>query len=185
LKSILHAPAFFLPLIFVGSLFGCLAPATPALVPFDRYAAPDVELFDATGSAHLLSEFRGKVVLVNFWASWCYLCVGELPDIQALQEKFRDRMVVLGVGVRDSREALEKAEKRRHTNLPLYLDPEGRLLEAFGGSELPTSVVLDPEGRWVIFPDPANGRPVARVQGPRSWNMAGTHAAIERLLFEK
>jgi thiol-disulfide isomerase/thioredoxin len=118
-----------------------------------------------------LSEFRGKVVVLNFWATWCTACLAEIPDLVALQRKLGDPVAVLGValdGVPDEdgesegdeaksgkpntsvkavRAKVERAVKARGINYTVLLDPKGSVGGQYNGGELPTTVILDPEGR--------------------------------------
>jgi peroxiredoxin len=93
-------------------------------------------------------DWKGKVVLVNFWATWCPPCLAEIPDLIALQDKYRDEVVVIGVSEDEgSIDAVKRFAEDRKINYPIVMaTPE--LQQLFPGViALPTTFVLDPEGR--------------------------------------
>ena len=156
------------------STSGSLAPPPATRVPdFTRPPAPDFTLHGLDGKAVSLSKFKGKTVLLNFWATWCTACLAEIPDLVALQEKLGSRVVIIGValdGVPDEdgdtpgsetseksqkqghsanavRAKVERAVKLRRINYPVLLDPKNSVGGRYNGGELPTTVILDAEGR--------------------------------------
>jgi thiol-disulfide isomerase/thioredoxin len=114
----------------------------------DRTPVPDFTLTDLSGRTLISSEWRGKVVLINFWATWCLPCRVEIPDLVELQEKYRDELIV--VGVSEDEDGLDKVQafaKEHKVNYPIVMvTPE--LRKIFPNIEaLPTTFVLDREGR--------------------------------------
>lgn len=96
------------------------------------------------------ADWQGKVVVVNFWATWCPPCKAEIPDLVALQDKYRDQLLVIGVSEDESSPGAVRAfMAEHHVNYPVVMStPEVR--EAFPGvAALPTSFVIDPDGRVV------------------------------------
>jgi len=96
------------------------------------------------------TELRGKVVLVNFWATWCPPCRAEIPDLVALQAQYRDRLQIIGVSQDEgSIEVVKRFAEQQRMNYPIVMmTPE--LEKAFAGiSALPTSFLIDREGRIV------------------------------------
>jgi peroxiredoxin len=115
----------------------------------DRKKAPDFTLKDANGAAVKLSDYRGKVVLLNFWATWCGPCKIEIPWFMEFEQKFKDRgFAVLGVSMdEDGWEAVKPYLENRKVNYRVVLgdDTVGNL---YGGIEsLPTTFVIDRDGR--------------------------------------
>jgi thiol-disulfide isomerase/thioredoxin len=114
-------------------------------------APTDVPAFtvtDLTGRTMSSRDWKGKVVLVNFWATWCPPCLAEIPDLIALQDKYRDEVVVIGVSEDEgSIDAVKRFAEDRKINYPIVMaTPE--LQQLFPGViALPTTFVLDPEGR--------------------------------------
>jgi peroxiredoxin len=121
-------------------------PATGAAAPS---AAPDFELTASDGKVIRLADLRGKVVLLNFWATWCPPCKAEMPDLNALQRKYgADRdFVVLGVNDEESAADVIAFAQREGIAFPLLLDPDGRVIEKlFDVRYLPTSMIIDRDG---------------------------------------
>jgi len=109
---------------------------------------PGFELKALDGTTHRLDEYRGKVVLLNFWASWCPPCLAELPGIQRLADHLADeRFQVLLINVGESSFKVAKFLRLVGVRLPSLLDPDGATFRAWGGSIYPTSFILDAEGR--------------------------------------
>jgi len=95
------------------------------------------------------AALRGKVVLVNFWATWCPPCRAEIPALIELQEKYRDRLQIIGISEDEDLEDVHAYVKKMGINYPVVMaTPE--LTAAYGGvAALPTTFVIDPEGRIV------------------------------------
>lgn len=132
--------------------------------------APDIPFFDANGVPHRLSEYRGKVVLLNFWASWCPACIMEMPGLDRLQATLGgDHFVVLAVSQDAGGAALVSRffESRKLEHLSVFIDDQRRLGLAFDQEMLPTSVLLDSEGREA-----------GRLIGPADWASPGAIAFI-------
>ncbi|MCI0813763.1 MAG: TlpA family protein disulfide reductase [Chloroflexi bacterium] len=116
--------------------------------------APDFEISDFDGSRHTLSDFRGQVVYVNFWATWCGPCLIEMPDIAALQEEFGDDLAIITVNRRESLDAAQTYFE----NLPLLdggtgvsftvdgMDPDDTLFDLYSALAMPSSFFVDPDG---------------------------------------
>ena len=121
---------------------GELSPA-----PVSASAPVELGLPDLEGRERGLEEFRGKVVLVNFWASWCTPCIQEMPSIQRLAELMRDRpFAVIGVNVAERERRAKAMAERLGIGFPVLLDREGEVFHRWGGTVLPTTYVLDGAG---------------------------------------
>jgi thiol-disulfide isomerase/thioredoxin len=133
-----------------------------ALTAAKSIYAGDFTLGAIDGRAARLSDFRGKVVLVNFWATWCTACVSELPELIVLQKNHNDHLEILGVSLdfvpdEDNREppstpeGIRKKVARtvtlRGINYPVLLDEKNAVGSRFNGGELPTTVIIDAQGR--------------------------------------
>lgn len=114
-----------------------------------RSPAPEVafRLFD--GSEATLADFRGTPVVLNFWASWCPACVAEMPSFQAVHEELGDRVLFLGLDVQDSRRAADAFVAQSGVDYLLGEDPQGAILQAFGGIAMPTTIFIDADGNVV------------------------------------
>ena len=110
---------------------------------------PQFTLNDLTGKSWTFSDLRGKVVLVNFWATWCPPCRKEIPDLETLYERFQSKgFVILAI----SDEELAKVQpfmQERKVTFPVLLDPERKVNDLFIVSGIPKSFVYDREGKFV------------------------------------
>jgi cytochrome c biogenesis protein CcmG, thiol:disulfide interchange protein DsbE len=119
------------------------APVSPAVPP------PDFELTTADGQVIRLADLRGKVVLLNFWATWCPPCKAEMPDLEALHVKYGVEHDFLVLGVNDRENAVDVAAfaRRERISFPLVIDRDGRVIEKiFKVRYLPTSLIIDRDG---------------------------------------
>jgi thiol-disulfide isomerase/thioredoxin len=112
--------------------------------------APEFQLSGLDGKPISLAVARGKIVLLNFWASWCGPCRAEVPDLVELQERYKDRLQVIGLVVDDDdMDAIHKFVKDFDINYPVAISPVELRVEYGGIPALPTSFVLDTQGRVV------------------------------------
>jgi thiol-disulfide isomerase/thioredoxin len=113
-------------------------------------AAPDFKLGDLDGKPLTLAAAHGKVVLLNFWATWCGPCREEIPDLIALQARYKDNLQIIGISVDDDEaDIVKKVVAQTGINYQVAMaSPEVRM-EYGGVTALPTSFVLDTEGRVV------------------------------------
>jgi cytochrome c biogenesis protein CcmG/thiol:disulfide interchange protein DsbE len=110
------------------------------------YLAPDFELLDFEGRAVRLSDFRGKPVLLNFWATWCPPCRKEMPDLERFHEQYGDKIAVLGINWNDPpAEALEFL-KSYEVTYPNAVDRDGKVFVGYQLVALPTSFWIDEAG---------------------------------------
>ena len=118
-----------------------------------RKSAPDFSLKDANGHTVRLSDFRGRVVLLNFWATWCTPCQAEIPWFIELQQKYQaDGLTVLGVSMDDDGwKAVRPFLAARHINYPILLGNE-EVSQLYGGIEsLPTTLLIGRDGRTEFY----------------------------------
>ena len=108
--------------------------------------ASDFEITLSDGTAFKLSEQRGKVVLVNLWATWCPPCVAEMPDLQKLSEDYAEELVVLGVNVGDTAEDAAAFMEENGYTYPVAMDTTGEVFAAYGVRAFPTTFMIDREG---------------------------------------
>jgi len=121
-----------------------------------------------------LSELRGKVVVVNFWASWCLECRPEMPVLENLHRELASRgLAIVGVNAREEARAITRYAKQLGLTFPLVLDPAGKINDLYGVIGLPTTFVVARDGRAVAF-----------AVGPRPWGSPPARALLETLLAE-
>jgi thiol-disulfide isomerase/thioredoxin len=133
--------------------------------------------FSATtvdGHALSLESLRSRVVLLNFWASWCLECRAEMPALEQLHRDYASRgLTVLAVNFREAPGTVRRYARELGLTIPLLMDPSGAITKSYGVIGLPASFLI---GR--------DGRAVARAIGPREWASVEARALIESLLME-
>jgi thiol-disulfide isomerase/thioredoxin len=131
---------------------------------------PDFAFTDKAGQSLSIAGFRGQVVLLNIWATWCAPCVKEMPALDRLQAKLAaDRAVVIALSIdRGGLEAvLPFYERMGLTHLGIFLDPPSKSWPAFRIKALPATILIDPEGREV-----------GRIEGAVEWDAPEAVALI-------
>lgn len=117
--------------------------------------APDFSLQDSDRNV-ALNEFRGQVVVLNFWATWCPPCIEELPSLISLQDRARSKgVVVVGISIDVDQDAYHRFLKQRNVNFLSVRDPERRIAELYGVHGWPETYIIDRQGlvrRKVIGP---------------------------------
>jgi len=109
--------------------------------------APDFTLRSNTGKNLKLSEFRGQVVLLNFWASWCGPCRQEMPELEKLQKRYAKLgFTVLGVNVEEDSSAAKKMLREVRVSFPVLFDTTNSASQLYQVSAMPTTVIIDRDG---------------------------------------
>lgn len=127
----------------------------------DSSPAPDLALNRLEGGNVHLSDYKGKWVLLNFWATWCPPCVEEMPSMEDFSKKFKSKnMVVLGVSVdRGNPDKVKKFVKQHGITFEIFHDPESSASNKYGVNSLPSTFVINPKGMIV-----------SQAEGMREWN---------------
>lgn len=117
----------------------------------------------------------GRVVLINFWASWCPPCVEEIPSLSRLHRDMKDRgLEIYGVNMKESAKEIAIFRHNHNIEFPILLDLNGILMEQWGYETLPTTVILDGEGKMRFL-----------AMGYIDWDDTGVRRQIESLLNER
>jgi thiol-disulfide isomerase/thioredoxin len=150
-----------------------LAQSGHDLTPLPRsVVAPPLQAPDLQGKVWNLAELRGRVVLLNFWATWCPPCRAEMPSLQQLAEIYGpEQLVVLAVNVGEGPRRIRQYLQSTGLSLNVLLDPQMEISRAWGASALPTTYLID-----------AEGRPRQRVRGEMDWSGREAAALVESLL---
>lgn len=143
--------------------------------PEEGFLAPDFSLPDLGGKSVTLSDFRGKVVLLNFWATWCPPCRREIPSLKRLYQLRKDRefeIVAVSVDKTSSSQVASFAANYQ-MSFPVLVNPRGDVGQRYWTRAIPSSFLVDKKGiiRW-------------KVAGARDWDDAQTLAKIDQLLSE-
>lgn len=167
---------WFLILLTPLLLFGCDdsnsdQPLTK--VSSESQVATDFNLMNMQGEQVSLSQYRGKVVILNFWATWCPPCREEMPSMERLYQKHKDRgLVMLAVNIEENgKKAVSQFLKKTPYSFPILLDSRGVVQNAYGVFRFPESFIID-----------RNGVVVKKVIGGRDWTSNSTVELIELLL---
>lgn len=153
-----------------GTLFSSLGiqeitPPTEAL---------DFTLKNLEGSEISLEDFEGKVVFLNFWATWCGPCREEMPSMEKLWQRFKEEaFVILAVDLREEKEEVNSFMKDYGLTFSVLLDSRGEVANNYGIRAIPTTFLIDSEGRIV-----------GKALGARDWASEDAFDLIEHLLLE-
>ena len=137
------------------------------------YAAPDFTLPDLEGKLFRLSDFRGRVVFLNLWATWCPPCRMEMPSMEALYRRLQGRDFVMLAVAEDEGGAAAVRPFVRDAGItfPVLLDPSGTLSPRFGATGYPETFIID-----------RNGQVVNHTIGPAEWDSEQMVAYFKQLL---
>jgi peroxiredoxin len=133
---------------FVVLLFVLIAPAHALeLKPWTGGATPALELSDLDGKVHRLADYRGRAVLVNFWATWCEPCRAEMPSFERLRASEAQRVTVLAVNLAEPESRIRKFLDATPVRYPILLDRDGTTARAWQARMLPATYVIGPDGK--------------------------------------
>lgn len=111
--------------------------------------APAISMTDFEGTTFDLSDYRGKPLVVNFWASWCPSCVAEMPEFEQVHKATDGKVGFLGINQSDSIDAAKDLARKTGVTYRLAIDPQGQIFQAFGGAGMPTTVFIDADGNVI------------------------------------
>lgn len=148
---------------------------TNEIAPQSGFLAPDFTFPDINGSSVSLSQFKGKVVFLNIWATWCGPCRIEMPAMEKLHQKFKNEdFVILAVSIdRQGASVVIPFMEELELTFPVLLDPNSTIQNIYMVSALPSSFIIDKTGRIA-----------ARVTGARDWFGSDTIETFEYLIRE-
>ena len=131
-----------------------------------------INLKDINGKNISLSDFKGKIVFLNFWTTWCPTCRIEVPSMEKLHQKFKNKdFAIVTVNLRESASKVKAFSKKFKLTFTALLDSTGEVGASFGIRAIPTTYILDKTGRII-----------GRVNGPREWDSKAAIALFENLM---
>jgi DsbE subfamily thiol:disulfide oxidoreductase len=141
----------------------------------DRPAAPDFTLPDPAGTKKSLKDYRGKVVMLAFWATWCEYCREEIPAIESLYRDYKGKgLEIVAINIKDKRDDALAFIKKNKITYPVLMDPEGEVGLLYGAYATPTVYLIDRKGAVL-----------ARQWGPAGWNSPAARKLIGELVEQK
>ena len=141
----------------------------------DRMVAPDFTLPGADGRKVSLKDFQGKVVFLNFWATWCESCREEMPSMDRLYREFKGKgLEIVAVNVKEKRQDALAFARELKLTYPVLTDPEGEVGLLYGAFGLPATYLIDRKG--VVL---------ARMFGPADWYSPAARTLFKSLLEQK
>jgi len=137
--------------------------------------APDFSLQDLNGKKFGLNQFKGKVIFINFWATWCGPCKEEMPSMEVLHQQFKEKkFILLAVSVDYGDQKLVKEFINRYQyTFPVLIDPKCNTLDLFQVKGIPATFLIDKKGRMI-----------GKAIGPRDWKSPEV-ASLINLLIQK
>jgi len=167
LKVTILVISLYLPLSTVAQEIQSIRPLSP-------YMAEDIMFRDMDGAPHHLHDFKGKPVILSFWASWCAPCLVEMPMLNRLQKQMGDKITILPIAIENQGPGAVHLffEKARIRYLPVYVDTMHRALSIYKVRALPTSFLIDPEGNIV-----------GKVEGAIAWDSPEIQSYLEKILM--
>jgi peroxiredoxin len=136
---------------------------------------PDIELKDLNGATTKSSDFRGKIVFLNFWTTWCPSCRYEMPSLEKLHTKFKERdFVVVAIDIQAPAHSVKEFFKEYKLTFIALLDSQGKAADLFGIGSIPTTFILDKRGRII-----------GGAVGARKWDSKESEALFDYLVSQE
>ncbi|MFB3884768.1 MAG: TlpA family protein disulfide reductase [Thermodesulfobacteriota bacterium] len=135
--------------------------------------APDFCLESLKGEKSELKDFKGKVVFLNFWATWCGPCKEEMPSMERLHQQFKGKeFTFLSISVDyEGKNSVKRFIERARYTFPVLLDPECSMLDPYDIKRIPTTILID-----------RNGKMIGKFTGPTNWNSREMVLLVDTLL---
>ena len=132
----------------------------------------EINLKDINGNNVSISDYRGKIVFLNFWTTWCPTCRIEMPSMEKLHQKFKNKdFAMVTINLQESASQVKAFFKELKLSFTALLDSTGEVGTSFGIRAIPTTYILD-----------KGGRIIGQVSGPREWDSRAAIALFENLI---
>ncbi|MBF0275699.1 MAG: TlpA family protein disulfide reductase [Nitrospinae bacterium] len=143
--------------------------------PKERLLAPDFTLYNLKGEKVSLSQLRGNIVLLHFWATWCKGCREEMPSLQKVMEMYGDKgFKVFTINIdRGDKDKILTFMEHHHVNLPVLLDTENNVRKKYEILGLPTGYLIGKDGKFI-----------GKIMGERNWTSEKGRSVISSLLLD-
>jgi len=139
------------------------------------FAAPDFTLESDDGKHYRLADYHGKVVMINFWATWCPPCRREMPSMERMWKKIKGKGIqVFAINVGEDADTIFEFRGSYPVTFPILMDKDGRIVKQYPVTGLPTTYIIDPQGQVVY-----------RAVGSREWDQAGLYEQLLKLRKQK
>ncbi|MCG8569601.1 MAG: TlpA family protein disulfide reductase [Spirochaetes bacterium] len=141
-------------------------------VPKEKVKFVDVEFTNLKSQSKKLSDYNGKVILLNLWATWCPPCRAEMPSMENLYKRYQGKdFVILAVSVGETQQTVQNFVKNKNFTFPIFVDDKNQATSAYSTGSIPTTYLIDQEGYLI-----------ARFVGGRDWDGEEIHQLINQLL---
>ncbi len=154
----LSALIWFIAIAFV-SMYALARP--PGIRHFkEPVKAPELAIADANNNIHNIEDYRGQILVLNFWATWCVPCRKEMPALKKAWNRLQDEGIpLLGIATKDEPDAVLEYIKKNNLEFPIPMDPDGSVASDWAVMAVPTAYVVNHEGRIAI-----------RIIGGKDWD---------------
>lgn len=155
-------------IFLIAGLLGSFVGAMDKAPKPSKSKTIDFTLSDLNGKSHTLSKYKGKVIFLNFWATWCPPCRAEMPAMQKMYKSWNSKKyVMLAVNIGQDKQTVKSFANKNGYTFPILLDSTSKIARKYRVSGIPTTYIINKEGKIVT-----------RIVGAREWDLK----QIERLL---
>ena len=146
--------------------------------------ATSFNLLNIKGQTKSLKDYKGKYLLINFWATWCPPCVAELPALNNVALRYQNKnleVLTINTDPESQRKKVEELYNKKNFKFEVLYDPELKIAEEYGVRGFPETFFVDPNGNLVEFYDPKEEKKVLKVISDREWDSKELERSFEDL----
>lgn len=189
MKALRFSHVLSLPLLLLCSVLSCsshrLTDDVRDFLPSGQYA-PSFSLKDIYGKQHTLEQYRGRLVLLHFWSTWCMSCYDEMYELKKLSAKFSDKaFTILAVSIDDSAAPVRSYQKRHKIPFPVLLDSAKHVQALYYASGIPSSVFIGPQGELLYLRTGTDALLGPVLAGTQDWGSEAIVRAIGRAALQR